>query len=142
MRTFIHNRERITLTLESVPIQLPAVPPSQLLRSQFIGGRQGLRLKDQAVKQEKELEVLVLLKRQYEDLRRQLDARNKPKRTSAEAAAMSKIQKYGFLTNPEMREAFEKALGEEEAKRVVEADKAARKEGVRRDIPELQDEES
>ncbi|KAG9103753.1 hypothetical protein FRC06_008350 [Ceratobasidium sp. 370] len=135
-----------------IPIQLPTTPPSQLLCSQFISSCQGLQLKDQVVQWDKEIKSLwqnvvqvteyaqnaypdlVLLKRQYEDLRHQLDARNTPKCTSVEAAAMSKIQKSGFLTRPEMREAFEKALREEEAKRVAEADKAARKEAKAKDI--------
>ena len=49
---------------------------------------------------------LVLLKHQHEDLRHQLDVQNQPKCTSAEAAAASKIQKFGFLTNPESESAF------------------------------------
>ncbi|KAG8732471.1 hypothetical protein FRC10_000894, partial [Ceratobasidium sp. 414] len=65
---------------------------------------------------------------QYEGLRRQLEARNKPKHTSGEASALSKLQKFGFLTNPEIEEAFRKEMEEDAARREAEAQKAATKE--------------
>lgn len=76
----------------------------------------------------------ILLRHENEDLRHQLQTRNKPKRTAAEAAAASKVQKYGFLTNPESEAAFQEQMAEEKAKRVAEAQKAAEKEAKAKEI--------
>ncbi|KAG8721325.1 hypothetical protein FRC08_014063 [Ceratobasidium sp. 394] len=127
-------------------MELPIALRSKLVRGQFVGDWRRLPLKEQVAHYEQDIEALwqalvtatdygqtayahlTLLKRRYEDVCHQLNARNKPKRTSAEASAISKIQKYGFLTNPGMQEAFQKELEEEGAKRGAEAEKAARKE--------------
>lgn len=76
----------------------------------------------------------VLLRHENEDLRRQLQARNKPKRTQAEAAAALKVQKHGFLTNPESEGMFREHMASEQAKRTAEAQKIANKEAREREI--------
>jgi hypothetical protein len=85
---------------------------------------------------------LVPLRHQYKDLWHQLGTRNKPKCTAAEAAATSKLQKHGFLTNPESKAAFCKHMVEDTAKHMVEdtakqeaeAEKAARKVAQMKEI--------
>ena len=76
----------------------------------------------------------ILLRHENEDLRRQMQAQNKHKRTQAEAAAASKVQKYGFLTNPESKAVFQAQMAKENAKRVAEAQKTAEKEAKAREI--------
>lgn len=75
-----------------------------------------------------------LLRSENEGLRRQNQARNKPKKTQDEASAASKLQKHGFLTNPETEAAFRAHMAELEAKRAADARKAAEKEARAREI--------
>lgn len=65
---------------------------------------------------------------------RQLQARNQPKRTQAEASAAAKVQKHGFLTNPEYEDRFYEEMAEIEAKREAEIRKAAEKEAQGKEI--------
>jgi hypothetical protein len=75
-----------------------------------------------------------LLQAENGELRRQIQAQTKPRRTQDEATAASQVQKHGFLTNPEYEAAFQARLAELHEKRAADERKAAEKEARTREI--------
>ncbi|CCO25988.1 hypothetical protein BN14_00002 [Rhizoctonia solani AG-1 IB] len=75
-----------------------------------------------------------LLQAENGELRRQIQAQTKPRRTQDEATAASQVQKHGFLTNPEYEAAFQARLAELHEKRAADERKATEKESRTREI--------
>ncbi|KAG9078832.1 hypothetical protein FRC06_008149 [Ceratobasidium sp. 370] len=135
-------------TVSSLPVVFTPKP----LRRQYIGDWRGLPLKQQVAGYASDVERMWeqheamweqlqtvqaharLLQHENEALRRQLQARAAPKHTCQEASAASKVQKHGFLTNPEAEGGFREALAEEGAKKAAEQQKAAEKAAREREI--------
>ncbi|CUA71995.1 hypothetical protein RSOLAG22IIIB_04854 [Rhizoctonia solani] len=75
-----------------------------------------------------------LLQAENGGLRQQIQARTKPRRTQDEATAALRVQKHGFLTNPESEAAFQAHLTELQEKRAADERKSAEKEARTREI--------